>query len=350
MAHTHTPDPLEHVLDAKTWKAFEEIFPDGGWNLPAFDIFGYHFQVTKFMIIELIAAIAVCAVFIPIAQWVRRGQLPKGPFWNLFETFLTFVRDDIARPSLQKDTDKYVPLLWTMFVFILFCNLLGLVPFFGAPTASFYMTLGLALFSLLAFHLLPIFKMGVFRYVASMWPNVEIMEYPGKTTPMQDLLGLFGVKVDLQSHGHGHDGHDDHGHGEHGHDDHAHHAPAAPKEKPPAKWYTWPLWVVAYLFGQLISLMIFAIEFAGTFIKSAVLALRLFVNMFAGHVIMASILVLILVVGQAGPSFVGGLTTGISVVAMTALSLLELFVAFMQAYVFTFLTALFLGMALNPAH
>jgi len=66
-----------------------------------------------------------------------------------------------------------------------------------------------------------------------------------------------------------------------------------------------------------LSLMLFVIEMFGTIIKAGVLAIRLFANMFAGHM---------------------------------ALSLLELFVAFLQAYVFTFLTALFMGMSLHPQH
>jgi F-type H+-transporting ATPase subunit a len=348
MAH----DPLDHVLDNKTWTFFDSLFGTPVEKLlptlPTEGLIGHDIQITKYMIIELLAAGLVCAVFIPIARMTKDGRLPKGPFWNLFESFLAFVRNDIAKPSLDKDTDKYVPFLWTLFVFILFCNLLGLVPFFGSPTASIWMTLGLALFSLVAFHLLPIIKMGALKYVSSMWPTIEIMEYPGKTTPMQDLLGLVGIKVDLQSHGHGH-GHDDHGHG---HGDHGHHDdPSHAKEKAPSTWYTWPLWSAAYLFGLVISLMIFVIELAGTFIKSGVLALRLFVNMFAGHVILASILVLIVTVGHSsGIGVTWGITTVISVLAVTALSVLELFVAFMQAYVFTFLTALFLGMALNPSH
>jgi F-type H+-transporting ATPase subunit a len=345
MAHDH--DPLGHVLDSpqsdNTWTLFDALFYDPvAITLPKIPIFGYELQLTKFMILELIAAVLVLIIFIPLARRVRGGALPRGPWWNAVESLLTFVRNDIAKPNLQEDTDRWVPLLWTMFVFILVCNLLGMIPLLGAPTASIFMTAGLALFSLLAFHLGAIAKMGPFRYLQSLWPTVEIVPYPGKTTPVQDLLGLFGVKWEPKAHGHGHDDHG-HGHG-HGHDEH-------PAEKPPVKWYSWPLWVVGFLFGQLISLMIFVIEFAGTFIKSGVLALRLFVNMFAGHVILASLLVLIVTTGQvAGLSLVWGTATFFSVLGMTVLSFLELFVAFLQAYVFTFLTALFLGLALHPSH
>jgi F-type H+-transporting ATPase subunit a len=329
MAH----DPLEHVLDHKTWTFFDSLFgAPVEWDLPGFEIPGYgYFQITKFMLLELIAAVLVAAVFIPIARKVRTGALPKGPFWNLFEAFLTFVRNEIAKPNLLEDTDKYVPILWTMFIFILFSNLLGLVPLMGSPTASIFATLGLALFSLCLFHGAAIAKLGVVPYFKSLWPPIEIVPWPLPRPA---------------SHGHDHgDGHD------HGH---AHEpAPAAPAGPPPTGGKlvgALALWFVGWVFGTLISAMIFTIEFGSTFIKSGVLALRLFVNMFAGHVILAAILLLIVTAGEAGLTATWGLTTVISVLSQVALSLLELFVAFVQAYVFTFLTAIFLGMALHPSH
>ena len=94
--------------------------------------------------------------------------------------------------------------------------------------------------------------------------------------------------------------------------------------------------------------MIVGIEIMGNFIKPFVLAVRLFANMFAGHMVLAFILLFIVMVRDSGPVLFWGVT-GASVLGVTALSLLELFVAFLQAYIFTFLTALFLGSALHPA-
>jgi F-type H+-transporting ATPase subunit a len=96
-----------------------------------------------------------------------------------------------------------------------------------------------------------------------------------------------------------------------------------------------------------ISLMIFVIELISSIIKSGVLAIRLFANMFAGHMVVASILLFIVVTKDSG---LWPLVTAASVLGVIALSLLELFVAFLQAYIFTFLTALFIGMAVNPEH
>jgi F-type H+-transporting ATPase subunit a len=76
---------------------------------------------------------------VPLARH-QTGELPKGRWWNGFETLLTFIRDDVAEPNLHEDTDTYLPFLWTMFLFILTCNLLGMIPTFGSPTAQVAMT------------------------------------------------------------------------------------------------------------------------------------------------------------------------------------------------------------------
>ena len=91
--------------------------------------------------------------------------------------------------------------------------------------------------------------------------------------------------------------------------------------------------------------LMFIIEVAGLFIKHTVLAVRLFANMFAGHVVLAVILGFILMADSWRAFF---MVTPASVIGVVLLSLLELFVAFLQAYIFTFLSALFIGSAVHP--
>jgi F-type H+-transporting ATPase subunit a len=91
--------------------------------------------------------------------------------------------------------------------------------------------------------------------------------------------------------------------------------------------------------------LIFVIEVVGMGIKHGVLAIRLLANMMAGHVVLAVIMAFI--AASAG-SVMWYVVTPTSVFGATALSLLELFVAFLQAYIFTFLSALFIGMAVHP--
>jgi F-type H+-transporting ATPase subunit a len=91
--------------------------------------------------------------------------------------------------------------------------------------------------------------------------------------------------------------------------------------------------------------MIFAIEVLGLFIKHFVLAVRLFANVMAGHLVLTVILAFI-VASAAHPAWFGVMSA--SVTGAATLSLLELFVAFLQAYIFTFLSALFIGAAVHP--
>jgi F-type H+-transporting ATPase subunit a len=273
-------------MDTRRWEFFESLFGDKiEWELPSVHFFNYDLRLTKFMILELVAAILILLVYIPIARRARNGSLPRGRWWNAFETLLTFVRDEIARPNLaghhnEKEADKYVPFLWTLFLFILFCNLLGMFPLLGSPTASIYATGGLALVAFAMMHGAAIAKVGPIHYLVSLWPHIDV---------------------------------------------------------PYVGWF--------------FSGMIFTIELFGTVIKAGVLAIRLFANMFAGHMVLAMILLFIYQVGRYGGNLgLWGTVTFGSVFAVTALSLLEIFVAFLQAYVFVFLTALFMGMALNPEH
>jgi F-type H+-transporting ATPase subunit a len=314
---------MEHVQDSTTWHLFNELF--GGLALDlstyALHIGGYEFHLTKFMILEVVAAVLIIAIYVPLAKRIRSGGLPTGAWWNFFEVFFVFIRDKIARPYLddphaghhgkghgheqpapaahgheshghetharehvgheQHAADRFVPFLATLFLFILFCNLLGMIPFLGSPTASIWVTAGLALIAFVMLHAPGIVQKGFVGYFAGQWPHID----------------------------------------------------------------------VPYV-GWLFSAGLFGIEMMGTIIKSGVLAVRLFANMFAGHMVLATILGFIWAVGTAAnTSFAlwGGVTIG-SVLGVTALSLLELFVAFLQAYVFTFLTALFMGMGLYPAH
>jgi F-type H+-transporting ATPase subunit a len=288
----HTPEPQEHVSDAPYLHITDILFGGSPQHpglvipLPRISIFGYQFQVTKFMVLELVAAVLAIVIFVPICRRASQGDLPQGPFWNAFESLLTFIRDDVARPNIgEHDADKYVPFLWTLFIYVLFMNLLGMFPFLGSPTASVWVTAGLAVCSFIMFHAAPIAAHGLVPYLKSTWPHIEL-----------------------------------------GHN------------------------FIAHLFGFVLSLSIWAIEMFGTVIKSFVLAVRLFANMFAGHMVLASILLFIVTVGHQGLSWLWGVVTVASVAGVVALSLLELFVAFLQAYVFVFLTSLFMGMALHPEH
>lgn len=273
--HEAAINPFEHVMDNESIHLPRGVHV----NLKLLEPGGFRIM-TKFMALELLAAGLIAAIYIPLARRMRSGQPPRGAWDNAFEAMLTFIRDEVAKPNLgDHDSDKHVPFLWTLFLFILFCNLLGMIPFLGSPTASIFVTGGLAVVAFVSIHGSAIAKQGFGHYVLSYWPHMDIP---------------FGL-------------------------------------------------------GYLLKPMIFGIELMGNFIKGFVLAVRLFANMFAGHTVLSMILLFILMAKNAGFGLWATITVG-SVLGVVALSLLELFVAFLQAYIFTFLTALFMGMALHPEH
>jgi F-type H+-transporting ATPase subunit a len=327
MAHDH--NPMEHVLDSeREW----HIIGDLSWPLPQTEIFGHRLVLTKYMILELVAALLILAIYVPMARRLRDGSLPKGAWTNCFECLLTFVRSEIALPNLgPKDADRFVPFLWTIFLFILFNNLLGMIPVLGSPTASPWMTGGLAIIVFVTMHGAAVYTMG-----------------------RQHILHPHG-------HGHGHDGHDNH-HSDQAADEHTSKSSVDPSQLTlPAiasvgtVQYLKSLWlpIDVPILGPIIAGALWAIELFSTVIKCGVLAIRLFANMFAGHMVLITILTFIVTAGEAIHQIGTPLWSFITVACVggvVALSLLELFVAFLQAYVFTFLTALFMGMALHPQH
>ena len=234
------------------------------------------FCISKFMIIQVVVAVLLWLIFTRFAKRIAtsNGNSVKGRFANALEVFLLFMRDQIARPAIGHDGDKYVPLLWTMFFFVLGMNLMGMIPWVGAPTGAFACTGGMAAVTFLTGLVMGSKKFGVVGY----WLNqVPSMELPA-------LLSL------------------------------------------PIKG------------------LLFVIEVIGLFIKHAVLAIRLLANMFAGHIVLLGIMG-VAFSAQAAMSSTWWVAAPIAVIASTIFSLLELGVAFLQAYVFTFLSALFIGAA-----
>ena len=242
-------------------------------------VFG--FEVTNHLLMTLVVAALMLVIFPYVASKIRtRGQgveayLTKGILANFFETLCVFLRDEVTRPALGDLTDKYIKYIWTTFFFVLFCNLLGMVPvgpilqlvsgnrdllhWGGTATGNLSVTAGLALVSFFMIHF------------------VGIREAGAKAWFMHFL---------------------------------------------PGPWFLWPL--------------MFVLEMIGAAVKPFALAVRLFANMVAGHLVIGALLMMIF----AFKSY--GVAAG-SILGAVGISLLELFVAFLQAYIFTFLTVLFIA-------
>ena len=279
---------MGHVKDATYFEVPRAIDADGHLELPdtrletpivaanpAVHIEALDLKLTKFMVLEVIAAVLIAGIFITVAARLSRGAAPRGRFLNLFEGMLVFIRDQVARPAIgHHDGDKFLPFLWTMFFFILTCNLLGMIPWMGSATGALGTTLALAFLTFVAVVGSGMAKLGPVGFWIGQVPHMDL---PG---PMAVVM------------------------------------------KPG----------------------IFVLEVMGLMIRHFVLAVRLLANMFAGHLVLA---VIITFIGIAEGVIWWGVMPA-SVFGAVALSMLELFVAFLQAYVFTYLSALFIGMAVHP--
>lgn len=236
------------------------------------------FCISKFMIIELAVALIVALLFIRLAHRLKgsTAEAPRGKMGNLLESLLFFMRDEVAKPAIgEHDAERFVPLLWTMFLFILGCNLFGMLPWAGAPTSSFAVTLSMAVVTFLTGMICGLKKFGPVGYLKNQIPHMDLPVY----------LAVF------------------------------------------------------------LKPMIFVIEVFGLLIKHFVLGIRLLANMVAGHLVLLGVMALAFSVEGSGDSW--WITAPIAIIGSTLFSLLELFVAFLQAYVFTFLSALFIGAAIH---
>lgn len=234
-------------------------------------------QVTKFMVIELAVAVLMFVVFVPIAWRLRGGRPPRGRLMTFFDAILCYIRDQVAKPAIgEPEASRFLPFLWNLFFFVLFCNLMGLLPWAGSPTGSLSATGVLALLTFGAVIGAGIQEHGFLGYFKGLVPHM-------------DLKGGLGI---------------------------------------------------------ILKVMLWVIELIGLCIKHAVLAVRLMANMFAGHLVLAVILSFIAAVASMWTIVWFGVTIA-SVAGQVALMMLELFVAFLQAYIFTFLAALFIGMSVH---
>src|SRR6266568_5144398 len=91
----------------------------------------------------------------------RAGSFAPRGWANMFEVFIVYIRDEIVRPNLGHAGDKYLPYFLTLFFFILFCNLLGLVPFGATATGNIAVTAALALMAFIMIQVGGIRKYGL---------------------------------------------------------------------------------------------------------------------------------------------------------------------------------------------
>lgn len=369
-------DPLQHVLP-------HSLFEVGG------------IKISNQMLMGLVAAALMLLIF-PALFRRSQSDVPTGAK-NFFESILEFLRVEVIRPALKEHTDRFVPFLWTIFFFILFCNLLGQIPIGefitvlsggkaeshlgGTATGNIATTFALAICTFFFIHV-----NGIVQVARSLIGGTYGHHEHGHEEHSSDGSHGHEAAQDLD-HMRGHalpadlpqnfkalgnptrHYEDDEHVGEHTHDGIRsgdmigsaratrgmnaigaalvavplylwNFAPHPFKPQPGGSWIGWladvPMW-----FGLLI------LEFIGALIKPFALMIRLFANMIAGHIVLAVLVGLIPV--TAGLLLQIGIGIPVTIGSLL-IRTLELFVAFLQAYIFTFLATLFIASAVAPEH
>ncbi|MCH7723485.1 MAG: F0F1 ATP synthase subunit A [Bacteroidetes bacterium] len=255
---------LHHIMDSRELD-FEPFFTI---HIPQFPtLFGLDITPTKHVFFMWLTALLLVILFYIVARSYKKSLVPKG-ITNVCEVMILFVRDEIVKPTLGEGYEKFVPYLLTLFFFILFGNLLGLIPYSSTFTSNIAVTATLAIFSFFAIQIGGIRQNGFFSYVKGLVPK--------------------GI----------------------------------------------PSWML---------IIMIPVEILSLFTKPFALAIRLFANMIAGHIVILSMLGLIFFIGTyfVAPA---------SVLFAIFIYLLEILVALIQAYIFTILTSLFIGMAVHQEH
>ena len=225
------------------------------------------YSITKNVAAMFIAIALIVIVFSAVAAGYRKrvGKAPKG-LQSFLEPVIIFVRDDIAKPNIGHKYAKFMPYLLTIFFFILFNNLLGLVPIFPG---SANVTGNIALTFVMATATMLVVNLNGNKYY---WKHILTPDVP---------------------------------------------------------WWLYPIMI--------------PVELIGIISKPFALMVRLFANITAGHIIVLSLISLIFIFKTLA-------IAPVSVAFVLFMDVLELLVAFLQAFIFTLLSALFIGMAVEEHH
>jgi len=226
----------------------------------------WDFSITRNVISMFITIGILLVVFLSISSAYKKrvGLAPKG-LQSFLEPLIVFVRDDIAIPNVGYKYARFMPLLLTIFFFILINNLMGMIPFFPG---GFNLTGNIAVTGTLAVIILFVVNLNGNKHY---WKHIFV----------------------------------------------------------PNPWW--------------LFIIMIPVEIVSIFSKPIALMIRLFANITAGHIVILSLISLIFIFGTIWVS-------PVSIVFVVFMDAIELLVAFLQAYIFTLLSALFIGMAVMEHH
>ena len=270
-------------------------------------LFGINFSVTKHVfMLWLVSLLVGIAVIVPVRRFLSSDRSVPTGWMSALETIVQFIRDSIVKPNVgPKWVMTWTPLVLTFFFFILFANGVGMIPIFDVLGA---------------------FNRFILGVPASDSHNVLNGMLHGGTT----VTGNFNVTAGLavitffsiiiagaKAHGFI-----------------KHWANLVPHG------LAWPVYII-----------LIPIEIIGMFVKPFALTMRLAANMTGGHIAILAILSFMAIFAEMFHSVFTGIGLALFSVPMaTAISGLEIIVVLVQAYVFTLLSTVFIGMAINVHH
>jgi F-type H+-transporting ATPase subunit a len=268
-------------------------------------IFGIDFSVTKHVLMLWLVAFTVfTAVTWTIRRYLRQDRLVPSGFMNVLEATVEYVRDAIVQPNVgRKWMNAWTPLILTFFVFILSANLIGLIPIFEV--------------------------LGLIDHYVLHTPEESFVKQVmhGGTTATANFnvtaalaTITFGAIILAGSRAHGFVQH-------------------------------WKNLVPHGLFWLLYIILI-PIELIGMIVRPFALTMRLAANMTGGHIAILAILSFVFLFAEMFGQAIAGIGVGllVSVPLAVGISGLEIIVVLVQAYVFTLLSAVFIGMAIHVHH
>ena len=269
-------------------------------------IFGIDMSVTKHVLMLWIVGVLVSiSVIIPIQKYMKKEKPVPTGWMNIIEAIVAFIRDSIVKPNIgSKFTDTWAPMILTIFFFILFANGIGLIPIFDILGAA-----NRFIFS--------IPKSDQHNLINTLLHGGSTVTGNFNVTAGLATLTFFAIII-AGSKAHGFITHW--------------------KNLVPSG-LAWPVYII----------LIF-VETIGMIVKPFALTMRLAANMTGGHIALLAILSFMAIFAEISSEPVGIGMAFFSVPLATAISGLEIIVVLVQAYVFTLLSAVFIGMAINVHH
>jgi F-type H+-transporting ATPase subunit a len=268
-------------------------------------VFGIDFSVTKHVfMLWVVAALVFVVVTVTVRRYLRQDRHVPSGFMNGLEAIVEFIRDSIVQPNVgRKWVNTWTPLVLTFFVFILCANAVGLFPIFEILGLIDHYVIHSAEDS---------FVKQLLHGGTTATANFNV------TAALATITFVSIIAAGSKAHGFV-----------------QHWKNLVPHG------LAWPIYI-----------LLIPIEIMGMFVRPFALTMRLAANMTGGHIAILAILSFVFIFAELFGRAVAGIGVGlvVSVPMAAAISALEIIVVLVQAYVFTLLTAVFIGMAIHAHH